>query len=71
MVHLKLEGPEEEGTGKNKDLGEWAFPLTYQENGRNGKFSLTLDAMMSAELMESLKGPGRMTWRCLGNTVPV
>lgn len=55
MVHLKLEGPEEEGTGKNKDLGEWAFPLTYQENGRNGKFSLTLDAMMSAELMESLK----------------
>ena len=55
MVHLKLEGQKEESTGKNKDLGEWAFPLTYQENGRSGKFSLTLDGMMSAELMESLK----------------
>ncbi len=55
MVYLKLEGQEEEISGKNKDLGEWAFPLTYQENGRNGKFSLTLDGMMSAELMESLK----------------
>lgn len=63
FVHLKLNGKEDEATGKHKDLGEWAFPLTYQESGRNGKFSLTLDGMMSAELTESLKaempeGPG-------------
>ncbi|WP_288174946.1 prepilin-type N-terminal cleavage/methylation domain-containing protein [Sporofaciens musculi] len=55
MVHLKLEGQEDAGTGKNKDLGEWAFPLTYQETGQNGRFSLVLDGMMSAKLMESLK----------------
>lgn len=55
MVHLKLLGQEDAATGKNKDLGEWAFPLTYQETGQNGRFSLVLDAMMSAELMESLK----------------
>ncbi len=55
MVHLRLNGQEEENTGKSKDLGEWAFPLTYQENGQSGKFSLTLDGMMSAELMESLR----------------
>ncbi len=43
---------------KDKDgnsIGEWAFPLTYQESeGRSSRFSLTLDGMMSADLMESL-----------------
>ena len=44
---------------KDKDgnsIGEWAFPLTYQESeGRSSRFSLTLDGMMSADLMESLE----------------
>ncbi len=55
MVRLKLEGEEDEASGKREDLGEWAFPLIYQESGQNGKFSLTLDGMMSAKLQESLK----------------
>ncbi len=58
MVHLELSGKEDAATGKEKDLGEWAFPLTYQETGQNGKFSLVLDGMMSAELLESLKADG-------------
>lgn len=38
------------------DIGEWMFPLTYQgTEGGNSRFSLTLDGMMTAELMESLE----------------
>lgn len=34
----------------------WYFPLTYQAaDGRNGRFSLVLDGMMSAELLERLE----------------
>lgn len=45
---------------KDKDgnsLGEWNFPLLYinSGSGQNGRFSLVLDAMMSASLMEGLK----------------
>lgn len=40
-------------------IGEWMFPLTYQESeGRSSRFSLTLDGMMSADLMESLEAAG-------------
>lgn len=40
-----------------KDLGTWDFPLRYLAggSGQNGRFSLILDGMMSASLMESLK----------------
>lgn len=50
MVSLPLKA---DGT----DLGTWNFPMLYLEgsSGRNGRFSLILDGMMSASLMESLK----------------
>lgn len=51
MVSLPLK--KADGT----DLGTWNFPMLYLEgsSGRNGRFSLILDGMMSASLMESLK----------------
>ncbi len=49
MVTLTLK----DAQGKTQD---WDFPLYYQEggSGQNGRFSLILDAMMSASLLESL-----------------
>lgn len=41
---------------EGNNIGDWMFPLTYQTSeGRSSRFSLTLDGMMSAELMESLE----------------
>ncbi len=41
------------------DLGEWVFPLSYQAAGRgNGRFTLVLDAMMTAGLMEAIEAKG-------------
>ncbi len=55
-VRLNLKGPKTSG-GEQADLGDWYFPLAYEKGGvgQNGRFSLTLDGMMSAALIEGLK----------------
>lgn len=52
------------------DLGTWEFPMLYLENGsgRNGRFSLILDGMMSASLMESLKANPSMAYAQTSST---
>lgn len=53
VAGLKL--TDSEGNTIGGEAAVWYFPLTYQaKEGQNGKFSLVLDAMMSAELMERL-----------------
>ena len=47
MAGLKLT------TADNLDAGLWYFPMTYDRE--RGRFSLVLDAMMSAKLMERLE----------------
>lgn len=43
---------DQDGKPIGGDTKEWTFPLTYQASeGRSGRFSLTLDGMMTAELM--------------------
>lgn len=50
MLKLKLTGPE------GQDGGYWEFPLNYQPAEKSGgSFSLVLDGMMTAELMEILE----------------
>ncbi len=53
-VSLALKTPQSDGG--SRDIGNWTFPLSYQTQGRSGgRFSLVLDGMMTAELMESIK----------------
>lgn len=45
-----------DGKAIGGETAVWAFPLTYQAgSGQRGRFSLVLDGMMSAELMEILE----------------
>jgi hypothetical protein len=53
-VPLTLKVPD--GAGGGKDIGTWDFPLVWQSSGSSrGRFSLVLDGMMTAELLETLK----------------
>ncbi len=56
MVQLELKRPEGEG---ESSMGNWTFPLSYlSKEGSGGRFSLVLDGMMSAELLEVLESTG-------------
>ncbi len=54
FAELELKGPAS-ADGSAVSYGTWNFPLSYQ----NGRFSLVLDAMMSADLLESLEAKGQ------------
>lgn len=54
FVLLNLKRPDPAG-GADIDMGNWAFPLSYQSSGgAGGRFSLVLDGMMSADVMEAI-----------------
>lgn len=63
---LKADSPDGSGTASgmvglhltrgNDDLGDWVFPMTYQQtDGGSGRLSLVLDGMMTAELMKAVE----------------
>lgn len=52
MLNLELMRPKGESTTEKEPIGKWSFPLNYQSGG---SFSLVLDGMMTAELMELLE----------------
>ncbi len=53
LARLKLEN------AASGELGEWVFPLSYQAvGGGNGRFTLVLDGMMTASLMEAIEAKG-------------
>ena len=61
MIDLELTVPDgtAPGTETEKSIGTWRFPINYQSAGSSGgRFSLVLDGMMTAELMEVLEAKG-------------
>lgn len=56
MIDLELKMPPAGASAEKQSIGKWTFPLNYQSAGSSGgRFSLVLDGMMTAELMEVLK----------------